>query len=347
MFRLFSLALVVISTSTAFAVDTVSVVGEEKRVAGEITEVTRDGITVNRSVGGDTQIPANKIEKIDFDGEPPQLRLIRTTEQNGRYAEAAAEYAKLLNEVGENEALKGEIEFLIARAKGKLGEADAQTRQDGLDALKAFTDKYRTHFRYYDAQLAYGELNTIAGDYTRARVAFNAVGQSPFEDYQMSAKVALADAQLAEGAVDEAEKLYNEVGSANANSPREKSSKLAALLGKAKVLSQKKQYDPAIKTLDEVIQQTSAADTAVQAEAYLRQGDAYAASGANPKAAVMSYLFVDVVPSLAREGSKHAEALYRLTELWPVVGQPSRAAEASARLRSLYPNSEWTSKLSG
>lgn len=347
MVRFASLCLAVAFAAPAFAIDTVYVVGEDKRVAGEITNVTRDAITVSRSVGGDTEVPANKIAKIEYDGEPPRLRLVRTTEQNGRYDEAIAEYTKLLEEVRENDALKGEIEFLIARSRGKLGEADATKRQDGIDALKAYTDKYRTHYRYYDAQLGYGELNALAGDYTRARVAFDAVSKSPFNDYQMAAKVALADAKLAEGDVDAAATLYNEVGAASASSPREKSRKLAAMLGKAKVQSTKKSYDAAIKTLEEVIRQTTASDTAVQAEAYIRQGDAYAASGSNPKAAVMAYLHVDVVPSLARETSKHAEALYRLVQMWPVVGQPSRAAEASARLRSLYPNSEWTSKLNG
>lgn len=347
MIRFACLCLLAATALPALAIDTIYVVGEEKRVAGEITNVTRDAITVNSKVGGDTEIPANKIEKIEFDGEPPNLRLVRTTDENGRFAEAIDEYTKLLTEIGDNEVLEGEIAFLIARAKGRLGEADSQKRQEGIDALKAYTDKYRTHYRFYDAQLLYGKLTASAGDNTRAQIAFDAVSKSPFNDYQLAAKVALADSQFAEGDIDSAAKLYDEVAGTNGTLPREKSQKLAALLGKAKVLSNKKQYDEAIKALETVIQQTTVADSAVQAEAYLRQGDAYAASGGNPKAAVMAYLFVDVVPSLSKETSKHAEALYRLSQMWPAVGQPGRAAEASARLQSMYPNSEWTAKLNG
>lgn len=340
-------ALLSISSGSAFAIDTVYVVDQEKRVAGKISNVTRDGITVSSNISGDTEVPTNQIEKIEFDGEPPQLRLVRTVERNGNYADALKQYSDLLTKIGDNEALKGEIEFLIARTKGRLGEADEAARKEGLAALKEYADSHRTHYRYYDSQLLYGTLATIDGDYTRARIAFDSVGKSPFNDYQMAAKVALANGKLAEGDVDEAAKLYGEVAAAKASNSREKSEALAALLGQAKVQSTRKQYDDAIKTLNQVIRQTTASDTAVQAEAYLRQGDAYAASGANPKAAVMAYLHVDVVPSLAREASKHAEALYRLVQLWPVVGQQGRAAESSARLRDLYPNSEWTSKLNG
>lgn len=342
-----ALATAVLLSQTAFAIDTVYVVDQEKRVAGKITNVTRDAITVTGQVAGETEIPTNKIEKIEFDGEPPELRLVRTVERNGDYEGAIKQYTDLVAKAGNNEALKGEIEFLLARSKGRLGEADAAVRKDGLDALQEYANSHRTHYRYYDAQLLYGQLATIGGDYTRARIAFDTVSKSPFSDYQMAAKVALANALLAEDKVDEAAKLYKEVGATKAGNSREKSQKLAALLGSAKVQSSRKKYDDAIKTLQQVIDQTTAADTAVQAEAYLRQGDAYAASGANAKAAVMAYLFVDVVPSLARESSKHAEALYRLTQMWPLVGQQGRASEAATRLRDLYPNSDWTTKLSG
>jgi hypothetical protein len=58
----------------------------------------------------------------------------------------------------------------------------------------------------------------------------------------------------------------------------------------------------------------------------------------------MSFLHVDVIPSLAQEKDYHAEALYHLAQLWGAVGQPARAAEAAARLEQLYPNSDWARK---
>ena len=119
------------------------------------------------------------------------------------------------------------------------------------------------------------------------------------------------------------------------------------MLGQATCLQSGQQYAEAANILGNVIRESATDDTRLQAEAYVRQGDCYAALGDRDKDAVMAYLHVDVIPSLAVEKDLHAEALYQLSQLWPELRHPDRADLAAGKLQSLYPNSPWTKKLSG
>lgn len=331
----------------AAAVDTVNLRGEQSPVIGTITGVSKDAVTVNRKVSGDQEVPSNEIESVEFDGEPPAMKLARTAERNGRTDEALEKLDDVLGQIGDNKPLRGEVTFLIARAKARRGEADPDSRADAIAALESFASEYRDHYRYYESQLRLGRLHALAGSAAVAQAVFQRLADSPYADHKMAAEVAAADAKFAAGDMAAAKAGYEAVAGQTPNSAGETSRRLAALLGKAKVETAEGQFDAAIATLEEVIRGTSAEDTGVQAEAYLRQGDAYAAKGGTAKAAVMAYLHVDVIPSLARESASHAEALFRLSTLWPAVGHADRGAEAAARLREMYPGSEWTKKLAG
>jgi outer membrane protein assembly factor BamD (BamD/ComL family) len=91
-----------------------------------------------------------------------------------------------------------------------------------------------------------------------------------------------------------------------------------------------------------VIEKAPAEDYRVNAEAFLRQGDCLREQG-NDVDAVLAYLRVHVL--FASERSMHAEALYRLANLWEKVGNKPRADEARELLKSEYENSEWARQL--
>jgi hypothetical protein len=82
----------------------------------------------------------------------------------------------------------------------------------------------------------------------------------------------------------------------------------------------------------------------VNAEAFLRKGDCLREKG-DDKDALLAYLHVDVL--FASEKPLHAEALFRLSQLWEKVGSKGRADEARDRLRSDYENTEWFKQLKG
>jgi tetratricopeptide (TPR) repeat protein len=127
-----------------------------------------------------------------------------------------------------------------------------------------------------------------------------------------------------------------------ADGPAEESLRQEAVLGKARVLIGQKNFDAALKLLDEVIAKAPGDDAHVNAEAYLRKGDCLREQG-NDKDALLAYLVVDVL--FSSERAYHPEALYRLSSLWEKVGNKGRAEEARDRLKSDYESNDWAKQL--
>jgi outer membrane protein assembly factor BamD (BamD/ComL family) len=66
-----------------------------------------------------------------------------------------------------------------------------------------------------------------------------------------------------------------------------------------------------------------------------------ATAGRNDEA-ILSYLKTDLL--YGSQSEQHAEALYRLTQLWSKVGDNQRAADSKQKLEKLYPTSPWVKK---
>lgn len=343
--QLFTLLLSLAWTTSAVAVDTVYLRSDDKRVAGEITEVTRESVTVTPRIGDATTVPANDIDRIEWDVQPPSLGLGRSKELAGQYDLALEDYQKALSDAPDNKNVQADIVWGIASTLGRIALADAARQDEAIEQITAFKDSHPDHFRYFDALLLLGEVQLAKGDGNAAEGTFSIVADARWPDYQMAAKVKIGRVQLARGDVAAARGTFDQVAGMNATSPAEQSRRFEAMLGQASCLQQQDQHDEAAKILSEVIKKCAPSDTRLQAEAYLRQGDAYAAQPQHTKQAVMAYLHVDLIPSLAREKDLHAEALYRLSQLLPAIGKPADAEVAAGKLQSEYPNSPWAKKL--
>ena len=104
-----------------------------------------------------------------------------------------------------------------------------------------------------------------------------------------------------------------------------------------------KKYEESLQILDTVTDKGPSEDAAIQAEAYILQGNSLQALG-RMKEAALAYLHVDVL--FQKETAYHAEALYNLVKTWKQVQAPDRSADAEAKLVQSYPNSPWRKKLS-
>lgn len=333
------------ATAPAWAIDTVHRKSTDKAPAGEIASVSRTEVVVKPKVGSETTVPANDIRDVDWEGAPPAIKLGRSQENAGQLELALNQYQQASQEVASGKPnLRAELEFLLARAFSRVALGDSARHAEAIGKLKAFTEKQREHYRFYDAQLLLGELALVANEFATADTAFQSIADSPWPDYQAAGKIGGARLLLERNDVGGAKVAFDAVAAMNASTPGETTRKLQAMLGQATCLQKQSQYAESVKILDQVVRDSSASDTRLQAEAYVRQGDCFVALGDKPKQAIMAYLHVDVVPSLAQEKDFHAEALYHLAQLWGAVGQPARAAEAAARLEQQYPNSEWAKK---
>jgi tetratricopeptide (TPR) repeat protein len=325
----------------AFAIDEV-VRQSEGPVRGNIKAVTSTEVTVE-SVGQSTKVPVTEIAAVRWDGEPAQLNITRTREANGDLDFALKSYREIAGQVDATQkTLKTDLEFLVARTLARQAIADTSRKDAAIKALNDFVTAHADFFRYYDALQWLGRVHAAAGDFESAKTAYGRVATAPLPAIKMAAQTALARVKLQQddlaGALADFDAVLAEPGNDLATSR----DRFAAKLGRAIVLQRQGNHEEALKTLDEVIQQASADDTVVQAEAFARRGESLEASG-KEKDALLAYLHVDILfPS---EAGPHAEALYHLSKLWAGAGQAERSADARRRLTEQYPTSEWTRKL--
>jgi tetratricopeptide (TPR) repeat protein len=345
--KLVSLALAAVllglTAQSASAVDVILRRSTSTKGQGEVTEISKTEVTVKPRTGEPVKIPANDIIQIDWTGEPAQLKIIRASESGGRLQKALDDYTKLLGELkADPPGLKTDVEFAIVRTLAKMAEADPAKQDEAIKKLEEFRTKNGDSYRYYESLNILGQLYLAKKDTEKAKATFDLLGQAPFNDYKMAAKIANAKQSLQENNVAAARAGFEAVAQMKADNPAEVSKVQEAKLGVAQCLQLQKDFDKAITLLNEVINDAPAEDAPVQAEAYLRQGDCLEAAG-KPKDALLAYLHVDVL--FPAEKVRHAEALYHLAKLWGVVQQPDRAADAADRLATEYPNSPWTQKV--
>lgn len=342
--RFILVALVLLgSLSVATAADVVERRGGTAKLSGKVTAITKDKVSFETSKGEKSDIPANEVDEIIWDGEPAVLKSARTHETAGRLTQATDAFAKAAAEnKSDRPEVKLDIDYFTIRTFARIALTDPAKIPDAVKKLSDFQSKNSDSRHFYDAVGLLVDLNLARNDPAAARTAAETLQKAAGNDQKMAAKIAVARAELLENKIPEAQKAFEEVVSSPTNGPIEESRKLQAKLGVARCLQLQSKFDDAIKLLDEVINQSAAEDSRVQAEAYVRQGDCYQAASKS-KDALLAYLHVDVL--FSTEKAFHPEALYHLSRLWTVVQQPDRANEAADKLTAEYPNSPWAQKL--
>lgn len=314
-----------------------------QRLAGSITAAGRDEITIKPTTGDPVKVPVGDVASIEFDDWPAGLKIAVSDENGGRLERALEAYQKIKTDYkGSNDIVKRDIEYLIARAVGKMALADPGRVAEAVAALENVQKSASDHFRYYESVLLLGRLHLNANDFEKAQKAYEQVGRSQSKDMKLLSKLSVGRVLLAQGKFDEATAAFDEaISSADQASPAENARRFEAMTAKARVLLAQNRAADAVTALEEVIDKAPADDSSLQAEAYLLYGHALRTTQRN-KEAVLAFLHVDIL--FSRETDYHAESLYQLGRLWKTVQLPERGAEAIAKLQGTYPNSDWTKK---
>ena len=330
------------AAAPAFALDEVVRKSDRSSVRGTIGNISKTELTIE-SAGRSTTIPATDIASVRWDGEPPQLNLTRLRESNGDLKFALESYRELLGQAtSEQRNLKSDIQFLIARTLARQAVADPAGKDEAVKALDDFLAAQPESFRHYAALEWLGRVHAAGGDVDAARSTYARLAEAPLAELKMAAQNALARIKLDQDDLAGALADFDAVLSQQSSDPATTSQRFSAQLGRAIVLQRQGNHEEALAALDEVIAQASPDDAPVQAEAFLRKGESLEAAGRD-KDALLAYLHVDIL--FPGESAAHAEALYHLTRLWPVVGRAERSADARRKLMDQYPASEWTKKL--
>jgi hypothetical protein len=90
-----------------------------------------------------------------------------------------------------------------------------------------------------------------------------------------------------------------------------------------------------------MVDEGDSTDSELYAELFNTLGALFESAGRNDEA-LLSYLKTDLLYGM--QSDSHAEALYRLAQLWPKTGDAGKGADAKQRLAKLYPTSPWVKK---
>ncbi len=336
-------AVAAIQASPLLAVDTVTRKSDGKKFGGTIAEMSKNEFKVKRTVGEPEVIQANDITDVVWEGATPDLRLGASDEHGGKLDLAIQKYTKSKADTkSPSEALKAEFDYVIARVTARLALTDPTKQDEAIQRLQAAQKSSPDHFRYYESVGLLGQVQLAKGDYAAARTTFALLAKAPWSDFKLAARIASGRILTAENKLDEAVKEFEAAAAGASDSAADQARKYEAMLGQARALVMQSKHEDALKLLDVVTDKGPAEESALQAEAYVLQGDSLQALG-RAKEAALAYLHVDIL--FSRESAFHAAALFNLIKVWKLVNLPDRSAEAEAKLVQNYPNSSWRKKL--
>lgn len=341
-----TVAAVLLPASAAQALDVVRTV-EGQTINGTLNKITDREVTITR-VGSNepTVVPVNQVESIQYEGEPPQLRLVRPLIANGNFvgAKQALENPNLDPAKVNRAEAKQEILFFRALTNARL----ARTAQEATAAGKEmfdFVQSNPTNWHYFEAVQVLGDLLVAVGQIDQAAQQYAKLENAPWPDVQMRGAVARARALQSQGKHAEALTAYEKALqlAGNSNDGLVGTQKLVATVGKAACLAETGKAAEGIKLVEDVIANAKPEDARLHAAAFTALGNCYLkANPPQPKEAFLSFLKVDVLyPSFPEY---HAEALYHLSELWKEMQKPDRGQQAKDELIRRYQTSPWASK---
>ncbi|MFW6124537.1 MAG: tetratricopeptide repeat protein [Pirellulales bacterium] len=321
--------------------DTVVRTGDQRPIRGTVTQVARDAVTVRRGTTVE-QVPANQIETIRYDDEPPKFNLARASERGGNLENAIQLYRETAEAAGTGRPqLLEDLQYYIARSTARLALADPARLDEAAGLLEAFVEQHPNSYHYYPLHEWLARVYMQTGNVAKARLALDTLRSAPWKEYQLRAIVAegrlLQRQQQYEAAIAQFERVLAE----QAATPDEKLQQQTAELAKAECLVALERFTDAEELLRGVIAAAPPERSDVHAAAHTALGDCLRAAG-KAKEALLAYLYVDLL--CADQKQEHAKALYYLAELWNEIGQPARAEDALARLQSDYPNSPWAKR---
>ena len=220
-FALLASLVVLVGSISVQAADTVYLKGSgNERKTGTITGQSATELVVSSGVGSlkkEFKIPANEIASVDFEEEPLRLQIIRGNESQGKLTEALSGYEEMLGEVKpENEIVRTDIEFLIARTLAKMAKGDPSKLDEAIAKLEAFQTAHPNSFRYYPTQSWLADLYIAKGDGVKADATLSKLANSPWEDYKMSAKISQGRLLLKQNQIPQAQAQFQAVVDANA-----------------------------------------------------------------------------------------------------------------------------------
>ncbi|NBS32299.1 MAG: hypothetical protein EBS83_05695 [Planctomycetia bacterium] len=309
------------------------VVTSAATLLGEVVSMTPDALEFREqgSAGRPRQIPVDEIMSLVLESEPPRVTEARRLLEQDDFQAAAA----VLEEVSQVEldvasaAARGEYAYVKAAVVGRQALVSGNDSDLAVATVTDFLDRFsRSIHRYEMIELA-GDLELAMGEREAALSRYRQLAKGP-QSLAIRAARREGETLLEMGRAAEAAIVLAAAADLPAGNSASRLERTAAKI---------------VRRLLATTEPPAATDEKGQrqvARAYATLGRASLAAGRDQDA-LIAYLTVDLVHNQDQES--HAEALFRLHELWNRGQYPQRANEAARRLEADYPESSWASRL--
>ena len=325
----------VLSASLAQGNDTIRAGGQTYR--GPIIKMTPMQVVVEVQAV-EQEIPVNQIDFIAYQNEPSGLQAARNNIATLAFENALAALERIDRGTISRREILQEIDYLTAYCEAQLALQEGTNLREAGRKLIGFARENPGHYRYLEACEVIGDLLAALGQHSQAEEYYARIAQAPWPDYRMRAAVAVGRARLAQGKLEEASNAFDSALAIEADGELADRQRLAARLGKARVIASTDRASEAIKTVEDIILKANPEDLELHARAYNTLGTAYRKAD-RPQDALLAFLHVDTL--YFQLGDAHAEALFNLAQLWNEVGKTEEAIRAQRILAEQYKNSPW------
>jgi tetratricopeptide (TPR) repeat protein len=311
--------------------------GGTSKVNGKISEVTPDGVTI-----GGKQIPASEVKRVYYSKETSGLNRAREQMQDGRFSDAIEELEKI--DAGDLQGpLKVEADFVRAYSTSQLslrgGNVTAQVAGNGI---RKFITTHSKSLHLYPAIDQYGKLLFSVGRPKLAAAEFAKLANCSWPEYRMQGLFQLGKSSIEAGDLPQATSAFDQILAIDSNDDLSRTYKLMAQCEKARLAGLAGNVEPAVATLNQLIDVENSDNKLLFAHLYNAKGAVQEKAG-KLKEASRAYLLSHLLYSTVPEA--HSEALYRLALIWPQLEETDRANEARETLKTRYRNSYWAGKL--
>ncbi|MGA2033203.1 MAG: hypothetical protein ABSG68_13175 [Thermoguttaceae bacterium] len=300
-------------------------------VRGHIVSMTAQEIEIEEA-GLSRQISVNEIKSVRFEHEPTAIESARTEIAKGEYSEAMT----LLEKLGEDETKRAElaqdVEYLQALCAARMALGGNGSIVDAGKQMYAFIKSHPHNYHFLDACEIEGDLLVANGLHAQAAEFYKNLAKTPWPDYKLRAQVAMGRADLAQGKLDTAAKLFDEVIASDAAGDVAEEQRMFAKIGKARCLASTQKAAQAIDMLNEIIAKAGSENEKLHALANNALGVAYRKAD-KPQEALLAFLHVELLynsfPDL------YAEALTNEAELFRELHKPAYADRVKKALEAL------------
>jgi tetratricopeptide (TPR) repeat protein len=330
-------------TSSVYAQDSlwrIKKSGKVSKLSGKIEAITPLSITFKSRTGSE-EIPAWEVERIASAGEPREIQRARDRIESGRYADAIEDLESV--DAGDNKVTQAEIAFYRALAQSKFALSGGDvTAKEAAATMNRFLKANPQSHHLVPATELMGRLAIAAGELNFASQQFTALTKSKWPEYVARGLFQSGEVMLLQEKYADAAKAYDKLISLPANDDVTQRYQLLARCQKARSAAMVGETAGPIAEIEAIIKAENPDDKELFAYAYNALGACYLKAN-NAAEAQEKFLFTQLL--FDTEAAPHAEAVFRLAEIWKQEKQTDRANEARELLKTRYRNSWWSSRL--